>query len=355
VVMFSEYVDTAEYLAQKLQEMGFRVIEAVGNLSKSRLEEIIQNFDAQHEDKKDDYDVLVSTDKLSEGINLNRAGVVINYDIPWNPVRVIQRVGRINRIGQKVYEELYIVNFFPTEKGADQTRIVEIAKNKMFMIHKVLGEDAKIFTPDEEPTPSELYTRLSTYREDQEKSFYTIMLEEWERIKKETPDIEEKIKDMPNRVKCAKPSDKSELFVFVKRYGELFCIHCDYQKDQTQEVPLEEAFSRIKADPQTKSLSLSERFWEFYKKAEDYTKERRRDYYTVETSAINNLKSFVGQIEDEFIDVLISAIKDYGVLPLKTLRDITNIKNKEEMEKYLATIKKRFGTALQKLQQDQQL
>ena len=44
---------------------------------------------------------------------------MINYDIPWNPTRVIQRVGRINRIGKKVFDELYIFNFFPSEQGAD--------------------------------------------------------------------------------------------------------------------------------------------------------------------------------------------------------------------------------------------
>jgi len=58
--------------------------------------------------------------------------MVINYDIPWNPVRVIQRVGRINRISKKVFDELYIVNFFPTEKGAELVKSREIASNKMF-------------------------------------------------------------------------------------------------------------------------------------------------------------------------------------------------------------------------------
>ena len=92
-----------------------------GGLAKHKLDEINTNFDASLPLKKqrDDYDVLLATDKLSEGFNLNRAAMVINYDIPWNPVRVIQRVGRINRISKKVFETLYITNFFPTEQGAD--------------------------------------------------------------------------------------------------------------------------------------------------------------------------------------------------------------------------------------------
>ena len=82
-----------------------------GNLSDSLIKEINQNFDASSTDQLDDYDILLSTDRISEGFNLNRAGMIINYDIPWNPVRVIQRVGRINRISRKVFDKLYIVNF----------------------------------------------------------------------------------------------------------------------------------------------------------------------------------------------------------------------------------------------------
>ncbi|RLB07212.1 MAG: helicase, partial [Deltaproteobacteria bacterium] len=156
VVIFSEYLDTASYLKPILEEeFGDRVLTAIGNLRKETISAIYKNFDAQHPEQEDKYDILLTTDKLSEGFNLNRAGAVINYDIPWNPVRVIQRVGRINRIGKKVYESIYIVNFFPTETGADIVRSREIAQTKMFMIHNVLGEDAKIFDPDEQPQISE--------------------------------------------------------------------------------------------------------------------------------------------------------------------------------------------------------
>jgi superfamily II DNA or RNA helicase/HKD family nuclease len=123
VVIFSEYADTVEYLKGILEEaFPNQVLTAYGSLSKEKVFKIYKNFDAQYKEQEDEYKILLTTDKLSEGINLNRAGVVINYDIPWNPVRVIQRLGRINRIGKKVYEEIYILNFFPTEKGADHVR-----------------------------------------------------------------------------------------------------------------------------------------------------------------------------------------------------------------------------------------
>lgn len=149
-----------------------------------------ENFDASYERQEDKYDILLSSDKISEGFNLNRAGMVINYDIPWNPVRVIQRVGRINRISKKVFDGLYIVNFFPTEKGAELVRSREIAGSKMFLIHNTLGEDAKIFDIDEEPTPAGLYERIRQNPDKmEEESFYTKMLKRFLEVKKENPQL----------------------------------------------------------------------------------------------------------------------------------------------------------------------
>ena len=133
-----------------------KVLVVASDLSAHKISQINKGFDASYPDQEDEYDILLASDKISEGFNLNRAGLVINYDIPWNPVRVIQRVGRINRISRKVFNDLYIVNFFPTERGAELVKSREIASNKMFLIHSTLGEDAKIFDIDEEPTPSGL-------------------------------------------------------------------------------------------------------------------------------------------------------------------------------------------------------
>jgi len=158
VVIFSEYMDTLRHIASILQEdHKDRVLVAEGSLSKRFFNDLYANFDASYPANKqrDDFDILVATDKLSEGVNLNRAGAAINYDIPWNPTRVIQRLGRLNRIGRKVFDILYIFNFFPTEQGAEVVKSREIAAQKMFLIHNTLGEDSKIFAPDETPSPAE--------------------------------------------------------------------------------------------------------------------------------------------------------------------------------------------------------
>src|SRR5690606_13359808 len=114
VILFSEYVDTIKHLEPYFREnFGIRLIVCDGKVSKELAKSLNTDFNAQYKGTQTNYfDVLLTSDKLSEGFNLNRAGVIVNYDIPWNPTRVIQRVGRINRIGVKVFDELYIYNFF---------------------------------------------------------------------------------------------------------------------------------------------------------------------------------------------------------------------------------------------------
>ncbi len=311
----------------------FRLIGTSKGLSKGVINSIKENFDAQNKIQKDEYDIIIATDKLSEGINLNRAGAIINYDIPWNPVRVIQRVGRINRIGKKVYDELYILNFFPTEKGADEIKSVEIAQNKMFMIHNVLGEDSKIFTPDEEPQPSELWSKLNKLSEDEEESFFTRIKKDWEEIRKETPHIEEKIKDIPPRVKISKPHDTKSLIVFVKKNNELFCLSYKYatvdnfDKGKPEEISFEEAYEHIISNPDTPLLERSKDFWKAYKKTIDFKKPYHKPK-TTESKAIHKLSFFKEKIKDPFIDALIEAIKEYGLLSNKTLKDIASVSEK---------------------------
>ncbi|MFH1780617.1 MAG: helicase-related protein, partial [Candidatus Nealsonbacteria bacterium] len=186
VIIFSEYLGTVNHLEKILtKHFGRRMLVVGGDLSARAISLINRNFDASHKEPAHDYDVLLATDRISEGFNLNRAGMVINYDIPWNPVRVIQRVGRINRISKKVFNELFLVNFFPTEKGAALVQSRQIAGNKMFLIHNVLGEDAKIFDIDEEPTPAGLYERIQQNPDAmEEESFYTKALKKYLAIKK---------------------------------------------------------------------------------------------------------------------------------------------------------------------------
>jgi len=150
IVVFTEFADTADYLFGKLKD-DLRVFKySAKDANKTNKKTIKENFDAGSKVQNDDYDVLIATDAISEGFNLHRAGTVFNYDIPYNPTRVIQRVGRINRINKKVFDELFIYNFFPTATGERETRVKQIATLKIAMVHALFGEDTKVLTKDEE-------------------------------------------------------------------------------------------------------------------------------------------------------------------------------------------------------------
>jgi superfamily II DNA or RNA helicase len=353
VVIFTEYTDTAKHLDDILKKhFKDKVLVAYGNIGKTTFEEIAKNFDAQYKHQEDKYKILLTTDKLSEGYNLNRAGAVINYDIPWNPVRVIQRVGRINRIGKKVYDEIYIVNFFPTEQGADIVRSRQIAQTKMFMIHSILGEDAKIFDPSEEPEASKLYKRLNEYREDEEESFFTKVRDELKQIEENYPEVIKEIQNMPQRVKTAKQSDKNELMVFIRKGKDLFVGYKDYTEKQPKTVSFEEVYEKIKATPETERLKVSKDFWSNYKIVFDkkaYIK-RKPKSRTIEEDALNLLNDLknrdVGELRS-FVLALIKDIEEYSSLSEYILQRIVKIEkhldNIEEVKKELEEIKKEIG------------
>lgn len=152
IVVFSSYADTAEYVAKDLKDSGFdRVLLYTGSSTNELKKIVSENFDASYDgDQKDDYDIIIATDALSEGFNLHRAGVIINYDIPYNPTRVVQRIGRINRINQKMFDKIYIYNFFPTDVGEEVANVKGISTLKMLLINNIVGSDTRTLTPDED-------------------------------------------------------------------------------------------------------------------------------------------------------------------------------------------------------------
>lgn len=344
IIIFTEYADTVNHLELALKDyFGKRMLVVKGNLNDTLIREINQNFDASSTEQLDDYDILLSTDRISEGFNLNRAGMIINYDIPWNPVRVIQRVGRINRISRKVFNNLYIVNFFPTEVGATYIKSREIAEAKMFAIHSILGEDSKIFNVDEEPTPSNLYTRLTTNVDELEgMSFYTLMMQRWEKLSKSHPQLAEELNNFPTKVKVSKAGNEDELFVFFRK-GGFFIQKMGLNELKPKAVSYEEVLSSIECDFDEKRLAFSDGFWNAYKIAKEVHTDNLEDkihHNSIEDQAKNNLvtlirlrdpnlESYQGFIEDLLTDIL-----EYGTLPDYTLRTIARLeyKNKRDIQ-----------------------
>ncbi len=355
IIVFSEFIDTVEYLDKKLQNSGIRVLSAHGHLNKTLIKKIKKNFDASlmEQEWEDNYDVLLATNRLAEGFNLARAGVVVNYDIPWNPVKVIQRVGRINRIGQKVFDSLYIANFFPTEIGESETRQKEIAQNKLLLIHNSIGEDAKIFSPDEEPTASELYRRLTTNPDEiEEESFLTKALRDYQEIKEKDPEIIERIDKLPPHIKVSKKGENDDMVVLVRKNNNLYIVYKDYSEQQPKDVSFEEIYDKIKADKSIPPSEKSSKFWEAYKNIKDYiqikgySRSSTREHTEQALAVLHKLQVIIDNKDlKEFVTNLQIAIRDYGVIPTYTLKRISSlhINNPQEYQSELEKIQRELG------------
>ena len=149
LVIFSEAIDTIDSLKRVIENKGYSPL-AITAINRDEMEPIIQaNFDANYEGEwQDDYDVIITTEVLAEGVNLHRANVILNYDTPWNSTKLMQRIGRVNRIGSKE-PKVYIYNFMPSAEGDREIQLVRKAHTKIQSFHILFGEDSQIFTTDE--------------------------------------------------------------------------------------------------------------------------------------------------------------------------------------------------------------
>lgn len=156
LVIFTEAIDTLDSIARALNR-DYKVLKVTAK-NRDDLQDIIEkNFDANCpiDQQRDDYNVIVTTEVLAEGVNLHRANVILNYDAPWNATRLMQRIGRVNRIGS-TEDFVHVFNFFPSEEGNSQIRLIEKAYAKLQSFHEILGEDNKVFSEREELCEHEL-------------------------------------------------------------------------------------------------------------------------------------------------------------------------------------------------------
>lgn len=345
VIVFTAYTDTLLHIAPYIEAAypGRVLTVHAGNFTQERDRLLKTNFDASAEVQEDDYDILLSSDKLSEGFNLNRAGVVVNYDIPWNPTRVIQRVGRINRVGKKVFDNLYILNFFPTVRGSTINQNREMAESKMFAIHSILGEDAQIFSEEETPTPAALFSKLNSSLDEQDSiSTYTeakVKYLEAEKILKEKhPEMLERIKRLPNMVKTAMFAEPHSTLMFRRRGPGFFVLQHKAGRE-ISEMPMSEALKLVECSYDTPRAPLSADFWVYpsesssstcgvYSDLKNYqpvTRPSQRGGVSDSTLAITKLEQYKGELPHDFkifANDVIEDIQQFGSIPRRTIKKL---------------------------------
>lgn len=337
IIVFSQFADTVDYLGRKLEESKLPVFAYTSaKANKSNKQTIMANFDAglKAEKQENKYHILVATDAISEGYNLHRAGTIFNYDIPYNPTRVIQRVGRINRINKKVFDQLYIYNYFPTDIGETETHIRQISTTKMAMIHAIMGEDTRYLTTDAELNNYfvDVYKRLLAANEKESwDTQYRVLLDQL--IGTEDMD---KALDLPLRCKIHRNTTygDSGVLVVAKRNGDFVFKFANEDKSSLESQTLEhkDAFELIAAKPGEPAYAPTQRFFTNYKKVIDAfsAREEKTDSEKNQREALQKVQLIRRErvLNDEYLQDLETAIR-YDAVSGFYLREINRLKKAE--------------------------
>ena len=240
LIIFTESQETAEYLAGRIcDEVEPKSLLFSGKSSEAEHRAVISNFDANAFNPSDDYRILVSTEVLSEGVNLHRSNVVINYDIPWNPTRLIQRIGRVNRV-DTTFDAIYTYNFFPTEEGNDAIKLREAAEAKIHAFIEMLGADARLLTEGEEVKSFDLFAKLTNKRiitgEDEEEESELEYLTEIRAVRDKQPELFARIKRLPKRARSTRKVEGPQGAV-VKEFPSLLTYFRQGQLDKFYLAP----------------------------------------------------------------------------------------------------------------------
>jgi superfamily II DNA/RNA helicase len=271
LIVFTESKETAEYLASNINKK-FRdtALCFTGGSGEATRVKVIDNFDAKVRHPKDDYRILVSTEVLSEGVNLHRSNVVINYDIPWNPTRMMQRVGRINRV-DTTFDKIYTFNFFPTEQSNDQIKLKEAAEAKINAFLTLLGGDAALLTEGEPVGSHELFNRLISKKtlsgEDETEESELKYLHVIKDIRDKNPDLFEKIKRSPKKVRAAKVNleHQNSLVTYFRR-GKVQKFFIADESSVARELDFMSAASILESTSDDKKQKLPEKFFDLLDK-----------------------------------------------------------------------------------------
>ena len=224
LVIFSESKETTDYLVKRLEEKGRKdVIEINAVNRKDRMPAVRANFDANIPlvEQKDNIKIVITTEVLAEGVNLHRSNTIVNYDTPWNSTRLMQRIGRVNRIGS-VANKVFIYNFYPTAKVDNDIALQKKAITKLQAFHSALGEDSQIYSTEEEVETFGIFDKTIEESKDERLAY----LMELRKFKKENPKDFLRIKNMPLRARTGrKQSLNNGTLTYIKSTERCVFIH----------------------------------------------------------------------------------------------------------------------------------
>lgn len=355
LVVFTESKETGDYLYDQLIQVFPNEVMFFSSLGgrhsdintrsgayESR-EMITANFDPKKKGKSNDLRILITTDVLAEGINLHRSNVLVNYDLPWNPTRVLQRAGRVNRLGSD-FTQVHIYNFFPTTQSDAHLGLEVNITNKIQMFHDILGEDAKYLSDGEEFGSQELFNTLNNKKaysgEDEQGDSELKYLELMRKIRDESPELFEKIKNLPKKARSGyqKENLARDILITFFRIGKLKKFYIN-QEETSKEVTFFDAVYHLECLPETNRANIPNDYF--------HKLETNKSRFKLDTSASedesqgsggrSNAKYIENRLKDkifkgfkgftEYDDAYINGVKEMlslGTIAKKTAQSIKN-------------------------------
>ncbi len=211
VLVFSQFADTVRYLEKHLSARGVARLKGVTGAD-SDATEIARRFSPTsnnlNPDKTDQIRVLIATDVLSEGQNLQDAHVIINFDLPWAIIRLIQRAGRVDRIGQKA-EEILCYSFLPAEGIEEIITLRERLKGRLETAAQTIGTDEQFFDDETQWKLKDLFNEKSGVLDDDddgEVDLASHAFQIWDSARRADPMLGTLIPNLPDVVSGAKAS-----------------------------------------------------------------------------------------------------------------------------------------------------
>lgn len=259
ILLFTESKETAEYLCRRVADsLAEDALCFTGSSNKKLREEVINNFDARVRNPKDNFRILLTTDTLAEGVSLHRSNVVINYDIPWNPTRMMQRVGRINRVDTS-FDTVHTFNFLPSVEGESQIGLQAAAEAKIEAFIEMLGTDARLLTETEEIKSFNLFERITSKEtitgesggeEDSELKYLQFIRD----IQQNDKELFARIKSLPKKARAAQTvANHCDSLLTYFRLGKLDKFYLANCHDQTaREVDFLMAVKLLETDNEEK-------------------------------------------------------------------------------------------------------
>lgn len=325
LVVFSESVDTVEYLERRINRSDVLVISS-SNRSQ-QFKTIRENFDANYKTKLNDYNIILTTDVLAEGVNLHRSNVIVNYDTPWNSTRLMQRIGRVNRIGS-ASKHIYNYVFYPSREGNREINLNQIAVSKIQTFHSTFGEDNQIYSQNEilDRNLSKLFDEaLKEQKKDfnQEIPYYEELRSLYQTNRREY----NRIAKLSLRSRTGRESRivdgvtlSGDTLVFLKtNFRKVFFL----VSENAEEISVLDALKYFKATPDEKPAERIKEHHQHVEKAlvkfrtirdteiqqEETSKEAQGNMGVQVTTAISLLTNFMREIDDNDLYLKVAQLK----------------------------------------------